>query len=42
MKKESKKNDLINLRLQEQETEDPAEELEKDETEIMKIFDSTN
>ena len=40
--KESKKNNLIILRLPEQETEDPTEELEKDEAEIKKIFDKTN
>ena len=30
------------MRLPEQETEDPTEELEKDEAEIKKIFDKTN
>lgn len=40
--KESKKNNLIILRLPEQETEDPTEEQEKDETAVKKIFDTTN
>ena len=40
--KESRKNNLIIMRLPEQETENPEEELKKDEIEIKKIFDQTN
>ena len=40
--KESRKNNLIIMRLPEQEAENPEEELKKDEIEIKKIFDQTN
>ena len=40
--KASKKKNLIILRLPEQDTDDPKEELEKDEIEVKKIFDTTN
>ena len=40
--KESKQNNLIILRLPEQETEDPTEEYHKDEVVVKKIFETTN
>ena len=40
--KASKKNNIIILRLPEQDTDDPKEQFQKDENEIKKIFEKTN